>query len=276
MKRMNCSWCMAALLTLGMASCADENLKTYEDVSRIYFKYADSNASEGNDDQITVNMGYDNPLKDDTIIRIPIKLMGHLAEVDRAVKVMVMSEESSATEGEDIEIVSAFLPANAIFGDVEVKIHRTERIDKDMLMARICLLSNENFYTDYATSLTDRNNDRNGLIYTIFFTAEAEKPSLWTGSTSSTRLKTFFGEYSRVKMNVIYEACKLTRDYFEIDPADNDPTGAKTFTKRFPLEITYGLVSQVNRYLARYKEEHGEPLLDENGFEVKLNWSNIQ
>ena len=80
MKRNSFKWCVYTFLFLGigMVSCADEDLMTYEDVPRIYFKYADASSSDfgENEDQITVNMGYDRPLKNDSIIKIPIKLMG--------------------------------------------------------------------------------------------------------------------------------------------------------------------------------------------------------
>lgn len=280
MKRNSFKWCVCALLFLviGWASCADEDLMTYEDVPRIYFKYADEPVSGfgEKDNQITVNMGYDRPLKDDSIIKIPIKLMGRVAKVDRAVKAVLMSEESTAIEGKDIEIVSAYLPADTIFGVVEVKLNRTETVDKEMLFARIRLASNENFHTDYSKSNYDPGNDRNGLIYNIYFTALAEKPSLWAASYSSMTLESTFGSYSNAKMNVIYEACGVTRDYFEIDPEDNDPTGQATFTKRFPREISFGMISLINRYLTKYRNEHGEPLLDEFGEEVKVPLSSIQ
>lgn len=272
MKRNNFKWCVCALLFLviGWASCADEDLMTYEDVPRIYFKYADSSDFNDREDRITVNMGYDRPLKDDSIIKIPIKLMGRVAKVDRVVKAVLMPEESTATEGEDIEIVSAYLPADTIYGFVEVKLKRTETVDKEMLFARIRLASNENFHTDYSISINDKGNDRNGLIYNIYFTALAEKPSLWAASYSSKTLESAFGSYSNAKMNAIYEACGVTREFFEIDPADNDPTGQATYSKRFQREVTFGMVSLINRYLTKYKKDHGEPLLDEFGEEIKV------
>ena len=245
MKRNSFKWCVYTFLFLGigMVSCADEDLMTYEDVPRIYFKYADASSSDfgENEDQITVNMGYDRPLKNDSIIKIPIKLMGRVSETDRAVKVVMIPEESTATEGEDIEILSAYLPANSIFGNVEVRLKRTEAVDNEMLFARIRLASNENFHTDYSTSRYDKGNNRNGLIYSIYFTALAEKPSLCA-----------------------------------IDPEDNDPTGKETFTKRFSREVSFGMISLINRYLVKYKEEHGEPLVDEFGEEVKTPLPSIQ
>ena len=60
MKRNSFKWCVYTFLFLGigMVSCADEDLMTYEDVPRIYFKYADASSSDfgENEDQITVNM----------------------------------------------------------------------------------------------------------------------------------------------------------------------------------------------------------------------------
>lgn len=267
--------CAFLLCGVGMASCGDHELHTYDDVARIYFKYADTSSFGESDDQTTINMGYDVPLKDDSLIRIPIKLMGRMSDVDRDVKAVVLAEESTAVEGEDIEIVSASLPADSIYGNVTVRLKRTENIAKATLYARICLRSNDNFHTDYSTSKKD-GSIRNGLIYTVFFTALAEKPSLWAASASSARLKSVFGDYSNTKMNAIYEACGVTREYFELDPADNDPSGLTTYDKRFTREVSFGMVSLTNRYLARYKEEHGEPLMDENGQEVKTGVPSIQ
>lgn len=277
MKRTKAIWCLCTFLFSGilLLSCSDSGLKTYDDVPRIYFKFADTSTYGESDDQITINMGYDVPLKDDTIIQIPIKLMGRVADVDREVKAVIINEESTATEGTDIEILSAVLPANAIYGTVSVKLYRTKDVDSNMMFARILLASNENFHTDYSTSKLN-NSERNGLVYNIFFTAQAEKPSLWAASYSSMTLTTTFGAYSNTKMNVIYEACGVTREYFELDPADNDPTGKTTFNKRFSSQISFGMVSLVNRYLTRYKNEYGEPLLDENGNEVKTGTPSIQ
>ena len=48
MKRSSFKWCVYTFLCLGigMVSCADEDLMTYEDVPRIYFKYADASSSD--------------------------------------------------------------------------------------------------------------------------------------------------------------------------------------------------------------------------------------
>ncbi|NDV64619.1 DUF4843 domain-containing protein [Bacteroides sp. 224] len=280
MKKNSLKWWVCAFLLqgIGWASCADEDLITYEDVPRIYFKYADAVPSSlgDSDDQIIINMGYDNPVKNDTIIRIPLKLMGKISEKDRVAKVVLIPEESTATEGEDIEILSAYLPAGSVYGIVEVKLNRTKAVDKEMLLARIRLASNENFHTDYSKVLDDKHGVKNGLIYSIYFTALADKPGLWAASYSSMPLNGMFGPYSKVKLDAICEACGLTREFFELDPDDNDPTGEKTFDKRFPTEMTYGLIALTNRYLAQYKKDHdGKALLDEFGSEVKMGM-NIQ
>lgn len=259
------------LLLAGVVSCSKEDLLTYEDVNRIYFKYADENSVGDPDNQKTINLGYDIPLKDDSIVSIPIKLMGSVAEVDRAVKVELMSAESSAVEGEDFEFISALLPAHSIYGDVKLKLKRTANIAQETLLARIRLASNENFHTDYSSLVVNGDNDRNGLIYNLFFTALADKPSLWSASMSSVMLTQYFGPFSNEKLVVICEACGVTRDFFDIDPTDNDPTGRATMNKRIPTALSYGMISQVNRYLQKYKDEHdGKPRLDENGAEITM------
>lgn len=259
------------LLLIGVVSCSKEDLLTYDDVNRIYFKYADETSIGEPDNQKMINMGYDIPLKDDSIVSIPIKLMGNVAPVDRMVKVELITEESSAMEGEDFEFVSAFLPANSVYGEVKLKLKRTENIATATLLARIRLASNENFHTDYSSLVVNGDNDRNGLIYNLFFTALADKPSLWFASTSQMMLNQYFGPYSNEKLVVICEACGVTRDFFDIDPADNDPSGRTTMEKRIPTTLSYGMISQVNRYLQKYKDEHnGQPRLDENGAEITM------
>ena len=272
MKKKNLNWIyILLLLCVGVASCTHEAVPTYNDVSRIYFKYAGESGGGVDADKMSINMGYDIPLRDDSVIYIPFKLMGQVADVDREVKAELITEESSVIEGEELEILPAFLPAGKIYGSLPVKLKRTERVSKNMLFARICLRSNENFHTDYATSYSDPGGDRNGLIFNIYFTAVADKPTLWIGSASAKSLTMYFGAYSNEKIVVMCEACGFTRDYFMIDPADKDPTGKATLTKRFPNSIIFGLISMTNRYLAKWKQEHGgQPRLDENGAEIKM------
>lgn len=264
--------CGFLFIGAGLTACEKNDIMTYEDVSRIYFAYADDR-----DDQAigssTINMGYDVPVKDDSIVKIPIKLMGRVSEMMREAKVKILPDESTAIEGEDIEIVSALLDANSNMGEVAVKLKHTKRTDKETLMARICLVSNENFHTDFTEVYRNPNNDRSGLVYTIYFTALADKPSLWAGSSSAMRMKQFFGDYSVAKINMICAACGVSRDYFEIDPADDDPSGMATASKRFPNEIVFSMISMCNRYLAAYKEIHGEPMYDEFGKEMKVGLS---
>jgi hypothetical protein len=52
------------------------------------------------------------------------------------------------------------------------------------------------------------------------------------------------------------------------DPAVE--TASQVLNSRFPNPVIYGIISQVNRYLQKYKDEHdGQPLTDENG-EIKM------
>lgn len=259
------------LLSTMMASCSYEEVPTYKDVDRIFFKYAGERDESDVVDKMSINLGYDKPLKDDSIIAIPVKLMGNISNVNREVKAKLIAEESTAVEGEDIEILPSYLPAGGIVGSVFVKLKRTENIAANTLLARIHLVSNESFHTDYPTSYSDPRGDRNGLTFSLYFTALADKPGLWIAEGSRVMMEQFFSVYSNEKINLICEVCGFTRDYFEIDPADNDPSGRATANKRFPNAITFGIISQVNRYLKAYKETHGgQPKLDEFGNEIKM------
>lgn len=271
--------CISAFLlaVVEFAACSDDELMTYKDVTRVYFAYADADGknTETSAESWVINMGYDIPLKDDSIVRIPIKIMGRTEAVPREVKAVLIPEESTAIDGEDIEIVSASLEANSVLGNVVVKLNRTERVQQNTLMARIRLASNEHFHTDYSEVRYDKEDNKNGVVFTLYFTALADKPSLWAASFSSLMLQGYFGTYSNAKMTLLYDACGLTREDFEIDPTDNDPSGRTTMDKRFPSTMTFGLISMINRYLANYKAVYGEPMLDEFGQEMKTGLPSV-
>jgi hypothetical protein len=261
---------ISSFLLLAFA-CNYDTLPVYEDVDRVFFKWARptndlTEIVEKSSDQIKVNLGYDNPVKSDSIILIDVSMMGHVSAQDRPISVEVIKNESSAVEGQDIEILPSFIPAGEVEGQLAIKVKNSEKLTNTTLSARIRLVPNEYFHVDYIQTRVSGN--KNGLEYNIYFDAKVEMPSLWADPAAGLRLTAYFGVYSNVKLQVICDVCGFTREYFMHDPGTE--IALDVLTARFSTTVVMGLISQVNRYLKQYAKEHGEPLRDENGNVISM------
>ncbi|KAA6347658.1 hypothetical protein EZS27_004875 [termite gut metagenome] len=266
MKTTNIALFISLLILL--ASCDHDSLPTYKDVDRIYFQYAGNPITAGTSDQVKINLGYDNPIKSDSIVRVKVKLMGHLSDVDRPFKCGVISQESSAVQGEDVEILFSVIPAGKEVGDLLIKVKNSTKIETTTLLARIRLLPNEYFHVDY-TQTYPVSSTKNGLEYNIYFDCKTDMPSLWADPSGGARLTQYFGKYSNVKFDLICEVCGVTREYFMHNPEIE--SAIDVVNARIPTAVSWGWISQINRYLTAYKNSHdGEPLRDENGEEIKM------
>jgi len=261
-------------IVLFAVSCANDKLPTYKDVDRIYFKWAETlPTSADGAPQIKINLGYDIPMKDDSIINVKVNMMGRLSDIDRPVSVALIPTESSAILGEDIEILPSVIPANLDEGVVRIRLINSEKIATNTVMARIRLVPNDYFHVDFTQSLGSQGG-RNALEYDIFFDAKTDMPNLWADPTVGVRLTAYFGKYSNAKLTLICEACGVTRDFFMYDPATE--VALDVLNARIPMQVTYGMISQVNRYLNAYKLAHdGQPMLDEFGDEMKTGLPTI-
>lgn len=243
-------------LLIWASSCSNDELPVYEDVDRIYFAAGNGTSA--------VRLGYDIPVKVDSTVAIQVNIAGKVAEIDRAVTAEVVSTESTAVAGVDIEILSSdsYVPAGSTTGTLWVRVNNSEKLNKTTLRAKIRLTPNEFFHTDL--------NEGSRLEYNISFDAMADMPLLWTipANSSYFTLNQYFGPWSRTKELLLYEIFGFTREFFEYDPATQSPSAA--LSSKISDRMAMGMIAQVNRYLRDYRLEHGEPLLDENGNEIKM------
>ncbi|MDR1516539.1 MAG: DUF4843 domain-containing protein [Dysgonamonadaceae bacterium] len=275
---------IVSLIALLATSCEHDTLPTYSDVDRIYFEYAawETPGSHGydskNPDQRKISFGYDKVTKTDSITKIKVQVMGNVASNDRPITAKVILSESTAVEGEDFEILPSVVPANELIGTLNIKLKNTEKIQTNTLTVKIMLTPNEYFHVDYTYVLADKNRF-SGTEFKINFDAKKDKPSLWAasddGKISPPNLNNYFGPFSNVKLDVLCSALGYSRDWFEYDAETENPK--TVFNSRIPSsQFGFGLLIQVNHYLKRWKDEHdGQPLLDENGVEVKMGMAFI-
>jgi hypothetical protein len=260
---------ISSLLWLA-SSCAHDSLPIYEDVDRVYFAWARPVVPQESD-EVKVNLGYDNPIKSDSTIQVEVLLIGHVSDEDRPIAAELIKAESSAVSGQDIEILPSFIPAKEVKGKLKIKIKNSEKLETTTLMARIRLVPNDYFHVDYTAAYNAPS--KNGLEYNVYFDAKADMPSLWADPEAGFRLTTYFGSYSKVKLQLICEVCGVTRDYFMHDPATEN--AVDVLNARIPSSVAYGWISQVNRYLRNYRETEGESLRDENGNVITIGSTGI-
>jgi hypothetical protein len=247
------------------AACSSDTLPVYEDVTRIYFAWATVQPDYNRIDNRTINLGYDNPVKSDSTIQIPVRLLGRLANTNRPVSAEIIRSESSAIPGVDIEILPSFIPADSASGYLSVRIINSEKLTKNQILARIRLTPNEFFHTD----MNFFPGAQAGLEYNIYFDSMSDMPNLWKDSRG---LNQYFGKWSKVKENLLCELLGITRDWFMYNAEDLAIYGSPdaVLNSRMTSDIAFGIIAIVNRYLRDYKEaNNGNPLLDENGEEVK-------
>jgi hypothetical protein len=270
------------------SSCEYETLPTYSGEDQIYFRYADYDQNNINAlvNYTMVNFGYDPVIKTDSTIKISVKIMGKVVDYDRPVS-FVLDEEladtlsytsdgskvgDAAQLGEDVELLldQSFVPAGKTIGSIVIKLKNTARLKDSNLVAAIQLVENTYFKADYKTTRIKYVNDEGKIVgtqYLVLFDNRNDAPNLWVYPSTKQSLDRMFGAYSTKKFKLICELFGLNREYFTYDPETE--TASTVFGARFPIALAMGWATAFNRYLDEYKTIHGEPILEEDGTEMK-------
>lgn len=205
------------IVSVLLLACSEEEVANYSSSDRIYF----NNKSEP--DSVIVNLkAADKPVYvDDTIIRIPVRLLGYSSNVDRAFTAEAL-DASTAVVGRDFEILPSYILADTNSGTLNVKLKNSDLLKGGETLALYLMLRpNEFFDTDYSEDIAT-NKEYNNLYYKIFFYATVDvEPGLWkdyvrTASYGvSGGLKLYLGEYSLRKFEVFCTATGVPASLFE-------------------------------------------------------------
>ncbi|MDR3219737.1 MAG: DUF4843 domain-containing protein [Dysgonamonadaceae bacterium] len=259
-------------MALFVCSCEYEKLPTYSGNDEIYFRYASEYYATEVIDSLYIHFGYDVKIKDDSICRIPVRVMGNLVDYDRPVQFILVDTSSTATEGVDVELLLAesFVPAGSRNGNIVVRLKNTSNLDGKELKAVFRLVENNYFKVDYTTTRHAYINDEGKIIateYRIMFDNASDMPNLWAYYDAA-RFRPYLGIYTEKKFRLICELCNLDRAYFSYDPQVE--TASAAFTLKFPIQIFTMICRTLNRYLTNYLETNGEPLLEDDGSVMSL------
>lgn len=272
---------ISLLLFLGLSSCQESTTDVYPVKADLFFHYSLTAGPWDADDQkptyvrdsTIVRFGYDEILKEDSIIRMKMRLIGPYADFDRPINFVLVDSMSTAKLGEDIELLydESFMLANDRTGYIYVKLKNTEKLRNTELIAAIRTAPNEYFIAKY-DSIQEGEKHKvsektKSNTFRIRFNCIKDKPNLWAANELKFKQRGF-GDYSNVKLDFIMEQLHLDYEYFTYDPSAEDPD--VIFSNRFPIGLINGWKIVLELALEKYERDHGAPMKDENGNNVLI------
>lgn len=258
-----------------ISSCKEETIDLYEsDNAKIYFQEQTSSSSNGSEGYSTsIKFSFVNRSLDWTsvVFRGTVKLMGNIADHDRACKVTVDEENTTMIASEDYEINldTLQIKAGANCGYIGVRFLRSANIKQEAKKLTLRLEPNENFdiLETYKASNVWSNTTADSIDGSRFtFTIDEiyTMPSQWERVGAST----FFGTWTATKYAYINNLLGFTTNDWEW--ATN-----KISKARMPY---YATTLQKD---LQQKADAGEPVYDEDGNYMqlgdsyKVNYDNV-
>ncbi|MCR8669015.1 DUF4843 domain-containing protein [Aestuariibaculum sp. M13] len=236
---------LACSTLLSLVACAKDELQEFDTlVSNVYFEWA----KEGREnytqtlDSLDFSFVQFDQSVTDTIINVPVKILGYTSKMDRTVNIKILSDKTTAEEGVNFTMpTSVVLPADSVRAYIPVTLFRDASLREEIKSVSFKLLPNQYFGTDIYTTEEYHNVDR-PLSFTEFeitFSDILTKPSYWVsiydnylGEWSSRKiyllveltgkpLDSFFSGYATP--SGLFADTRILRDYLDERRAANDP-----------------------------------------------------
>ncbi|MBD0837013.1 DUF4843 domain-containing protein [Aestuariibaculum suncheonense] len=171
------------IITLGLVMAAvfscDNDEFVYHEKDGVYFNVTDS-----------VYYSFKGKTTSSDTLKIPVKIMGDVSDLDRSFKVMIDQENTTAEEGIHYKALDETytFSANKFTEDLELVVYKDDPalLTEDRIIALKLLPTN-----DFNLGYTDK------IELKVYITNQIIKPSYWDDF-----LDLYFGEYSKVKHNM--------------------------------------------------------------------------
>ncbi|MFV0541178.1 MAG: DUF4843 domain-containing protein [Aestuariibaculum sp.] len=244
-------------ITLLFSACSKDELEQFDtNTSHIYFEWAKEGTnglglkSSQYIDSLNISFAYELPSFTDSIINVPVKLLGYTTKTERVVNLKVLTS-SSAIQDTHYEIpTSVTFPADSVRTYIPVKIKRDAALKDQVAALKFELLPNQYFDTAIFTTQESTDVDR-AISFTQFeitFSDILTEPKYWF------ILKNYLGDFSAKKLYLFAELNGISV------PNYNELPNISTFLAQVRILKTY---------LAQQKAA-GTPILEEDGTEMKL------
>jgi hypothetical protein len=239
---------IAVLFSIALLqACKKENIPTFSSTPGLYFTKT-SHASMGIlADSVMASFGYSADNVTDSIIKVPISVLGKASPVDRVYKVIVVDSGTTAKAGYNYDLPkNTVIRAGLSVDSLAVTIHRTPDILYHPLAVTLQLESNENFSINMKYDTLDAISGL-PVHFTIFKVVMEDgltQPSVWKYGPFY-----YFGTFSPKKIKLTSQVTGM-------------PLGALADYNdwaSWPFWAT-----MMNRYLLDQKAA-GTPILEDNG-----------
>lgn len=176
---------------------------------------------------------------------IKVKLLGRVADYDRAVKVAVVEEGTTAVEGKHFKINDGVIKAGEYMGVVPVTLYNTPDLATTSVTVKLTIAGNK----DFELGLPE------DAFMSLTFSNVLLKPADWLPYYP---WQTYFGDYSANKYKFIIDQLGLTT----LTLATRYDTGPRegVYTASQVMMMVY----QLKQIYAEWRVAHGPIYMDDN------------
>ncbi|MHA4807341.1 DUF4843 domain-containing protein [Flavitalea flava] len=229
-----------------MLSCKKENVPLFNADPSVYFLATAQWNRYTAVDSILASFGYSADNVTDSIVRLPVNVLGKTSSLDRVYKVVALDGRSTAKAGYNYDLpATTVIRAGLSTDSLVITIHRTPDILYHPLTLTLQLVPNENFVQDLIKDTLDAITGK-PVYYTIFKVVMQDgltQPRIWNEAVL------FFGTFSPKKLRLISAVTGI--------PLNTLSTG-----NSYPM---WGFwATMTNRYLLDQKAA-GTPVLEDDG-----------
>ncbi len=237
MKTINNLSGLLVLVFLGIMnySCNQEETMLFDSDGSVYFTTSDYTYS------FSDHLG-----KQTDTIKLPIQIFGKTVDVDRLVKIDLVTDDTSKvnTAPEELyRVLDGVIPANDLLGTVALELKNADALIDTVFV----------FYVRIVPSADFPDVSYNNRAVEVQFTAKEIQPANWNGY-----LRYFWGDYSTRWWQFIKDATGRTSIPYWSGNADTE-------TWWMSDNEFEALQAVVKRELKKYNESHDTPLTHDDG-----------
>ncbi|NSL88856.1 DUF4843 domain-containing protein [Chitinophaga solisilvae] len=239
------------MLLLLMQACKKSEIPFYSGSSDIYFSVINQQ-SRLSIDTTAITFSY-NPERNDSVILLPVRILGPVSPQERAFRCVVIdTAKAAAKAGVHYDLPAAFvIPANAVSTTIRMVLHKTADMQQQNFSVRLQLEANEHFTTNLKYAVIDRVNDRKVFLqqHVVVINDMLSKPPDW--------LDDYYGVFTAKKLRLMCSILELPLNKFA-GPVNS-------------IEISYTrfYANTLKLYL-KDMELAGTPVMEEDGSPMKL------
>lgn len=243
---------IVTILGLFTLSCSKKGLELYDEPthgSSIYFKEAITAKSTLTR---TVSFGFVGYSITDSVVAIPVAVTGAPGDHDRQFQLKVTDSTTAIADKHYTFLRPPVIRAGMVVDTLLLKINRTADMASNTYRLDLLLEQNAAFMTKLG------DTSKLYLKYKILLDDVAGVSYLWTTYARRAAVVSYFGAYSRKKVDLMMEVLNLKPAFF-YDPAANTLTSTQL--------LSYG---RYMYYWLNKEAAEGRVYLDENGTEIKM------